>query len=433
MKTIHQWALRSLAFSGLISVTLFNSAPANAGNVHHVGPNQTFQYLQLAINASQDGDLIYVHPGRYYPIQIDNKSISILGFQGGKFEIRQYPGIPAIQVENLNSTQTVTIFDTQLKFTDDRSHLVEIHNNSGAVRLKHFEVSFPKSMPHHKKDSVISVRNTTTAWFADFSAISQQHGNTAPSTLSSILGNDALSIIRADQSQIIVQRGHIRGFDNDPRQASGNYAGEAVRLVNSEMFVTEGTYIGGGQARVGGHAFHRVESSPNASKAFGCGETIYGGGEGFSTHGKKLAINNDGRVYQGNSAFDPLVPFCLTSTFSKNLISSDRISVQGQERAEIWSNVAGPRPYDLFIGISHYHPSLGSTGIFDGRLAFDFIQPYLKVASGSAPSVTPLYYLQLPEMVGMGLTIQTVLKAPQTGIPSAQVSFSIPEMIVITD
>ena len=80
---------------------LKNELPSVSAATLIVGPNQTYKTIQSAINASNNGDTIYIYDGNYNENLIVNKTLNLIG-NGTTTKINPSSNKDAIIISNNN-------------------------------------------------------------------------------------------------------------------------------------------------------------------------------------------------------------------------------------------------------------------------------------------------------------------------------------------
>src|SRR5262245_34507433 len=120
----------------LVPMCLALAVPAQTFLVDAAGgPGTNFTDLPPAIAAVPDGAILLVRPGTYGPIALNNKGLSILATAPG---VQLAPTAPAILVQNLPTTKSVTLRDGRAQ--NGSSFLpAEVANCAGLVLFDGYE------------------------------------------------------------------------------------------------------------------------------------------------------------------------------------------------------------------------------------------------------------------------------------------------------
>jgi nitrous oxidase accessory protein NosD len=120
----------------------YGGYPPSSLHVLHVGPGQIYSTIQRAVNASADGDTIYVHGGEYHEAVIIDKKLTLIGVpnsSGGRPAMLAWPetGAPyASAAMNISAGGTVVDgfdfrSDCNESYWSNYSTGILIHTNDG--------------------------------------------------------------------------------------------------------------------------------------------------------------------------------------------------------------------------------------------------------------------------------------------------------------
>lgn len=273
-------AVLTLACHGLPAATLL------------VGPGLPFPTIAAAVAAAAPGDLILVSPGIYGEFAV-SKPLTILG-NGGTFTVTQ-TGAAAIKVTGI--TGTFVLQDAVFTMNTLAGPSILISGCSGDVRLRNVTVNTPISLGGTLARAAIEAENCADVILEDVvvgGGPARQARTTRPDG-----SNDAVSALRMEDTQFLVQGGDLRGYD---APSGGPFAGDAVRVVHSGVLTPASCWLlrgpttlalrGGNAANGnGGNCLHLLGANLAAER---CGTMFLQPGTGSTLAGGEFAINNDG-------------------------------------------------------------------------------------------------------------------------------------------
>jgi hypothetical protein len=214
-------------------VVLFPDGTATA--VWIVGPGGDFDQVQDAVDVAQNGDLILVHSGQYWPVTIDNLAVDIIADLNCAVTI-----LGGVDVSNLSASQTVVIAGIDL-FADPpfEGNAVNLVNNQGSLRLEHCALETTVVYHSHAAhgayidqcDDVAFTHCSVTGGKDEYWDFSAGHG------------------VKANLSTIALYESDIQGCDGvnggGYYGADGHDGGDGFNGTDVHLFASGCSFIGG--------------------------------------------------------------------------------------------------------------------------------------------------------------------------------------------
>ncbi len=397
-----QWTRWLLAAaSGMV---LSSTEGPTGQEVFTVGRSGDPTPLQAAIDAASDGDVLLVTPGDYEPVVLEGKSLNISVDGIGEIRIHSDGSRPAVEVRGLEPDDNVVLFGFTLTWSGAGARVpaLWLHGNEGAVHLHDLQVrSVGPAVGARVQAPVFFANNAGRIWITDV-FVNHPEPQVGSSVARYRLGSedDGLAALLLSESEVVVHRGWINGFDAAER--GRGHGGAAVRTFGSASLLLRNdaagpglVLAGGDDGAVGGDVIQKID--PGRVVLERCGRSWTWPGRGASIDGGVHAVEDDHGVVSVAGGGEQIrdLPGCRAERFG-----SLEVTVTGAVPGDLSGlriRTDAARDYVVFASLKLRSGSFDVPGLA-GQLMIDLDHAFPVAAGhlGDPPFNQQLYPLPVP-------------------------------------